>query len=100
VSPGDYIKDIKVSSSLWMKECGKFPKFKNWQDGYGAFTYSMKEKDIIINYIINQKEHHKSVPQVGGIMMNISGCLLKMELNSMRNICCKIFKFNPCGVII
>ncbi len=25
----------------------------------GAFTYSIKEKDIIINYIKNQKEHHK-----------------------------------------
>ena len=60
VARADYIKDIKVSSSLWMKENGKFPKFKNWQDSYGAFTYSIKEKDIIINYIKNQKEHHKS----------------------------------------
>ena len=42
-----------------MKECGKFPKFKGWQDKYGAFTYSIKEKDIIIEYVKNQKEHHK-----------------------------------------
>ena len=60
VSLADYIKDIKVSSSLWMKECGKFPAFKGWQDGYGAFTYSVNEKDKIISYIKNQKEHHKS----------------------------------------
>ena len=59
VSLADYIKDIKVASSLWMKECGKFPKFKSWQEGYGAFTYSVKEKDMIINYIKNQKQHHK-----------------------------------------
>jgi len=26
---------------------------------YGAFTYSLKEKDIIINYVKNQKVHHK-----------------------------------------
>ena len=25
-----------------------------------AFTYSVKEKDTIINYIKNQTEHHKS----------------------------------------
>ena len=35
VSLADYIKDIKVSSSLWMKECGKFPKFKAWQEAMG-----------------------------------------------------------------
>jgi len=28
--------------------------------GYGAFTYSIKEKDTIINYIKNQKEYHKT----------------------------------------
>ena len=61
VSLADYIKDIKVSSSFWMKEGGKFPKFKGWQDGYGAFTYSLNEKDRIINYIKNQKEHHKKI---------------------------------------
>ena len=31
----------------------------SWQDGYGAFTYSVREKDMIITYIKNQKEHHK-----------------------------------------
>lgn len=56
----DYVKDIKVASSLWMKECGKFPAFNGWQDGYGAFTYSIRERDMIINYIKKQKEHHKT----------------------------------------
>ncbi len=55
----DYVKDIKVASSIWMKESGKFPAFEGWQDKYGAFTYSVREKDMIINYIKNQKEHHK-----------------------------------------
>lgn len=55
----DYIKDIKVASNIWMKESGMFPDFTGWQDGYGAFTYSSREKDMIINYIKNQKEHHK-----------------------------------------
>ena len=59
VALADYIKDIKVSGSLWMKGNGNFPKFKNWQDSYGAFTYSIKQKDILINYIKNQKEHHR-----------------------------------------
>ena len=56
----DYIKDIKIASNGWMKDSGRFPNFKGWQDGYGAFTYSIKERDTIINYIKNQKEHHKT----------------------------------------
>ncbi len=59
ISLADYIKDIKVASSLWMKESGKFPDFIGWQNGYGAFTYSVREKDMIINYVKKQKEHHK-----------------------------------------
>ncbi len=56
----DYVKDIKVASSIWMKESGKFPLFEGWQDKYGAFTYSIRERDMIISYIKNQKEHHKT----------------------------------------
>ena len=58
-SLADYIKDIKVASNGWMKSSGLFPKFEEWQDSYGAFTYSIKEKDNIIHYVKNQKEHHK-----------------------------------------
>ncbi len=60
VSLSNYVKDIKIASSIWMKESGKFPAFESWQEGYGAFTYSVKEKDMIIDYIKNQKEHHKT----------------------------------------
>ena len=60
ISLADYIKNIKVASSLWMKESSLFPQFEGWQDGYGAFTYSIKEKDILIEYIKNQKVHHRS----------------------------------------
>ena len=56
----DYVKDIKVATNIWMKDCGKFPLFRGWQEGYGAFTYSIREKDMIINYIKNQKGHHRT----------------------------------------
>ena len=58
ISLADFVKDIKVSTSLWMKSSGKFPLFEGWQDGYGAFTYSIRERDMIINYIKKQKRHH------------------------------------------
>ena len=53
------VKDIKVSSSNWIKQENIFPNFESWQLGYGAFTYSIKEKEALIHYIKNQKEHHQ-----------------------------------------
>jgi REP element-mobilizing transposase RayT len=60
ISLSNYVKNIKVASSMWMKDSGMFLSFKGWQDGYGAFTYSNKEKNRVVNYIKNQKEHHKT----------------------------------------
>ncbi len=59
ISLSNLVKDIKVSSSLYIKEQELFNSFKNWQEGYGAFTYSIKEKDRLIEYVKNQEAHHR-----------------------------------------
>lgn len=59
VALASLVKDIKLACSLYIKENNLFPHFKGWQDGYGAFTYSLKEKDRLIAYVQNQEEHHK-----------------------------------------
>ncbi len=61
VSLSSLIKDIKIASSVFMKENNLFKEFTNWQEGYGAFTYSIKEKDRLIEYVKNQEEHHKKI---------------------------------------
>ena len=61
VALADFVKDIKVASSLWMKASGLFPEFEGWAEGYGAFTYSIKERDRVLNYIKKQKEHHRKI---------------------------------------
>ncbi|MBA4411599.1 MAG: IS200/IS605 family transposase [Bacteroidota bacterium] len=58
VSLSSLVKDIKVSSSVWIKEQKIFPDFTFWQEGYGAFTYSIKEKPVLVNYIKKQESHH------------------------------------------
>jgi REP element-mobilizing transposase RayT len=58
VSLSSLVKDIKVSSSLWIKDKKVFPDFTSWQVGYGGFTYSIREKEVLVRYIINQQEHH------------------------------------------
>ena len=61
VALSDLVKEIKTSSSLWMKGQQVFPAFSHWQDGYGAFTHALPDKDRLINYIRTQEEHHKHV---------------------------------------
>lgn len=59
VSLSSLVKSIKVSSSVWIKEHGVFPDFIGWAIGYGAFTYTIKEKDALVGYINKQEKHHK-----------------------------------------
>ncbi|MCB8964861.1 MAG: transposase [Bacteroidales bacterium] len=59
ISLASIIKDVKVASSSFIKDQGLFPSFDGWQNGYAAFTYSFNEKDRLIDYVINQEDHHK-----------------------------------------
>jgi REP element-mobilizing transposase RayT len=58
-SISDLLQDIKGSSSKWINE-KKFLKVKfEWQEGYGAFSYSKSHVNNVIRYIQNQENHHK-----------------------------------------
>lgn len=55
----DLVREIKKASNAFVNE-KKFSKFKfEWQEGYGAFSYSHSTLNNVIAYIQNQKEHHK-----------------------------------------
>jgi putative transposase len=61
VALADMIKDIKLASSEYIIKNKLFNKFNAWQEGYGAFTYSIREKNILIEYIKNQENHHRKI---------------------------------------
>lgn len=53
------IREVKKASNEFINE-QKFTKFKfQWQEGFGAFSYSNSDISKVIKYIMNQKEHHK-----------------------------------------
>ncbi|GAB2617757.1 IS200/IS605 family transposase [Belliella aquatica] len=55
----DLVREIKKASTNLINS-RKMTKFKfQWQDGYGAFSYSHSSLDKVISYINNQKEHHR-----------------------------------------
>ena len=54
----DLIKEIKTSSNKFIRD-NKLTQHKfEWQSGYGAFSYSNSDRNDVINYIINQQQHH------------------------------------------
>lgn len=59
VAVADYIGKLKSSSTTWILNEKKFPGWRGWQDGYGAFTHSIGEKERLTKYVIDQQEHHK-----------------------------------------
>lgn len=52
---------IKGGSSKWLHD--NFPNLNifSWQEGYGAFTVSISQIDVVKNYIANQEQHHKKM---------------------------------------
>jgi REP element-mobilizing transposase RayT len=56
----DLVREIKKASSAFVKEekLSRFPFY--WQEGYGAFSYSKSQLDIVVKYILNQKDHHRN----------------------------------------
>ena len=59
IALADFMREIKVSSSLWMKSGDLFLSFNGWAEGYGSFTCSYMDIVRLIEYIKNQQEHHR-----------------------------------------
>ena len=55
----DLVREIKKSSNTFIKEKKFTPYNFQWQEGFGAFSYSHSQLTDVIQYIENQKEHHK-----------------------------------------
>jgi putative transposase len=54
----DLVRDIKANSSKLINEKKWIKGRFNWQEGFGAFSYSHSQLDTVANYIRNQKKHH------------------------------------------
>ena len=59
LSVSDLVRDIKSNSSKFINKKGWFAGEFSWQEGYGAFTHSKSQLDVVYKYILGQAEHHK-----------------------------------------
>ena len=58
IALSDLIRDVKSASTEFIKRKGWIKGRFNWQEGFGAFSYSHSQLDTVIRYIRNQEKHH------------------------------------------
>ena len=58
ISVSDLVRDIKAGSSKFINDNKWVQQKFNWQEGYGAFSYSKSSVDNVVKYILAQEEHH------------------------------------------
>lgn len=61
VALSDLVRDMKASPSKFIKEKKWVKGVFQWQEGFGAFSYSQSQLPDVINYVLNQEEHHKKL---------------------------------------
>ena len=55
----EWIGKLKGASSHYVNHELVNRKLLDWQTGYGVVSFGTKDVDWVVNYICNQKEHHR-----------------------------------------
>jgi putative transposase len=58
VSLAQFMQHVKSGSSRFFSETLKPGAWFAWQGSYGAFAVSLRDREKIIAYLGNQKQHH------------------------------------------
>ena len=58
-SLSDLMQQVKGDSSKWINQKGFVTRRFSWQEGYGGFLYGKSQIDNVIDYIKDQKNHHR-----------------------------------------
>jgi len=61
IALSDLVRDIKANSSKFINDKKWFRGKFNWQEGFGAFSYSQSQLDSVVAYIGNQEKHHSKM---------------------------------------
>jgi len=60
IAVSDFVGRLKASTSKRINDTSATIRKFGWQDGFGAFTVSVSQKDKVFDYIERQMEHHQS----------------------------------------
>ncbi len=59
ISIPELVKIVKVESTKFINDKEFCQRKFSWQEGYGAFSYSKSQAEVVKKYVLNQEEHHK-----------------------------------------
>ena len=54
----DLVRDVKTGSSKFINGKNWVTGRFNWQEGFGAFSYSHSQLDTVAGYVMGQEKHH------------------------------------------
>lgn len=75
------VQNIKTESSKWINSNNFCDSKFQWQEGFGAFSYSKSQIDTVVKYIQNQELHHSKRPSY----RNTSLSLIHLRWIGMNN---------------
>ncbi|BCU76534.1 IS200/IS605 family transposase [Luteolibacter sp. LG18] len=61
VSVSEFVKKVKQTSSVWLKEQSRPHAAFEWQRGYGSFSIGQSQLARLIEYIDGQEDHHRKI---------------------------------------
>ena len=61
IAISDLTRDIKANSSTFIKDKKWVNESFSWQEGFGAFSYHKTQAKNVVDYILNQQEHHRKI---------------------------------------
>jgi putative transposase len=61
VAPAEMVKKVKGGSSKWLNERPDHQGRFEWQAGYGIFSVSASQVEMVRRYIRRQEEHHRKM---------------------------------------
>jgi putative transposase len=61
ITQGNWVKELKRISSVWVKKQEKGMQDFEWQGGYATFSVSQSNLGQLERYIANQEEHHRKM---------------------------------------
>ena len=59
VTLAGWVRELKRTTSLWVKKAPGGPAVFRWQAGYGAFSVSQSQSTAVERYIARQEVHHR-----------------------------------------
>ncbi len=55
----DFVRDVKANATSFINDKKWVEGHFEWQRGFGAFSYSESQVKAVVNYVLNQREHHE-----------------------------------------